>query len=116
MTSRTGFATMPSLHPESHFTTSFTRLMPMPKVDKKIQTFLEKWLDTSVKKYVSHMDVRQNGGLHDLIIGGVEKPLLEIVLQETEGNRTKAANILGINRNTLRKKIQDYNIKCQNKS
>ena len=87
----------------------------MPKVDKKIQTFLEKWLDTSVKKYVSHMDVRQNGGLHDLIIGGVEKPLLEIVLQETEGNRTKAANILGINRNTLRKKIQDYNIKCQNK-
>ena len=47
----------------------------MSKVDKKIQTFLEKWLDTSVKKYVSHMDVRQNGGLHDLIIGGVEKPL-----------------------------------------
>ena len=88
----------------------------MSKVDKKSQTFLEKWLDTSVKKYVSHMDVRQNGGLHDLIIGGVEKPLLEIVLQETEGNRTKAANILGINRNTLRKKIQDYNIKCQNKS
>ncbi len=88
----------------------------MPKVDKKIQTFLEKWLDTSVKKYVSHMDCRQNGGLHDLIIGGVEKPLLEIVLQETEGNQTKAANILGINRNTLRKKkIQDYNIKCRNK-
>lgn len=88
----------------------------MLKGDKKIQTFLEKWLDTSVKKYVSHMDVRQNGGLHDLIIRGVEKPLLEIVLEETEGNRTKAANILGINRNTLRKKIQNYNIKCQNKS
>jgi len=87
----------------------------MPKVDKNIQTFLEKWLDTSVKKYVSHMDCRQNGGLHDLIIGGVEKPLLEIVLQETEGNRTKAANILGINRNTLRKKIKDYNIKCRDK-
>jgi DNA-binding protein Fis len=88
----------------------------MPKVDKNIQTFLEKWLDTSVKKYVSHMDGRQNGGLHGLIINGVEKPLLEIVLQETQGNRTKAANILGINRNTLRKKIQDYNIKCRDKS
>jgi len=87
----------------------------MPKVDKNIQTFLEKWLDKSVKKYVSHMDGRQNGGLHDLIIGGVEKPLLEIVLQETEGNRTKAANILGINRNTLRKKIQDYNIQCRDR-
>ena len=87
----------------------------MPKVDKKIQTFLEKWLDKSVGQYVSHMDGRQNGGLHSLIIGGVEKPLLEIVLKETEGNRTRAANILGINRNTLRKKIQDYNIQCRDK-
>ena len=87
----------------------------MPKVDKNIQTFLENWLDKSVKKYVSHMDGRQNGRLHSLIIGGVERPLLKIVLEETEGNRTKAANILGINRNTLRKKIQDYNIKCRDK-
>lgn len=82
----------------------------MPKVDKDIQTFLERWLHKSVKKYVSHMDGRQDGGLHDLIISGVEKPLLEIVLQETEGNRTQAANILGINRNTLRKKITDLTI------
>lgn len=88
----------------------------MSKVDKDIQTFLENWLDKSVKKYVSHMDGRQDGGLHGLIIGGVERPLLKIVLEETEGNRTKAANILGINRNTLRKKIQDYNIKCRDKS
>ena len=87
----------------------------MPKVDKDIQTFLERWLRKSVKKYVSHMDGRQDGGLHDLIISGVEKPLLEIVLQETEGNRTQAANILGINRNTLRKKIQDYNIQCRDR-
>lgn len=89
---------------------------PMPKVHKDIQTFLEKWLDKSVKQYVAHMDGQQNGGLHHLIIGGVEKPLLEIVLEKTEGNRTKAANILGINRNTLRKKIQDYNIQCPDKN
>ena len=106
----------PSPSHDSRPETSLTRLTPMPKVDKNIQTFLEKWLDKSVKKYVSHMDGRQNGGLHGLIINGVEKPLLEIVLQETQGNRTKAANILGINRNTLRKKIQDYNIKCRDKS
>ena len=87
----------------------------MSKVDKDIQTFLEKWLHKSVKKYVSHMDGRQDGGLHDLIIGGVEKPLLEIVLHQTEGNRTQAANILGINRNTLRKKIRDYNIQCRDR-
>lgn len=84
----------------------------MPKVDKNIQTFLQKWLDKSVRQYVSHMNGHPNGDLHHLIISGVEKPLLEIVLQETGGNRTQAANILGINRNTLRKKIQDYKIQC----
>ncbi len=88
----------------------------MAKVDKDIQTFIGKWLDKSLKKYVAQMDGRQNGGLHGLIISGVEKPLLELVLRETQGNRTQAANILGINRNTLRKKIQDYKIQCREKS
>ena len=46
-------------------------------------------------------------------MGGIEKPLVEIVLAETNGNQTKAANILGINRNTLRKKIAEYKIKCK---
>ena len=49
-------------------------------------------------------------------MGGIEKPLVEIVLKETNGNQTKAANILGINRNTLRKKIAEYQIKCNDKT
>ena len=56
------------------------------------------------------MNGADRGHLHDLVITGVEKPLLEIVLKETNGNQTQAANILGINRNTLRKKIQEYNL------
>ena len=52
------------------------------------------------------MDVKQNGGLHDLIIGAVEQPLVQMVLEKTNGNQTQAANILGLNRNTLRKKIK----------
>ncbi|MZH02040.1 MAG: hypothetical protein F3745_01160 [Nitrospinae bacterium] len=50
------------------------------------------------------------------IMGGIEKPLVEIVLKETGGNQTQAANILGVNRNTLRKKIAEYKIKCNNKT
>ena len=80
---------------------------------KKVHTFLEKWLDKSIKQYVGAMDVN-NGHLHELIMGGIEKPLVEIVLKETGGNQTQAANILGINRNTLRKKIAEYKIKCNN--
>ena len=85
----------------------------MQKVKRQATSFLEKWLDKTVKQYVSHMDVEKNGHLHDLIVGGVEKPLVEIVLKSTKGNQTQAANILGINRNTLRKKIKDFQITCK---
>ena len=61
----------------------------------------------------------RSGFIHRLAnkyIGGIEKPLVEIVLKETNGNQTQAANILGINRNTLRKKISEYEIKCKSKT
>jgi len=85
----------------------------MKKVQKDVGTFMEKWLDRTVRQYLSKMDGRENGHLHELILGGVEKPLLQIVLQETQYNQTQAANLLGINRNTLRKKIQEHKIKCK---
>ena len=90
--------------------------LAMKSTQKKIHTFLEKWLDKSIKQYVGAMDRQKNGHLHELIMGGIEKPLVEIVLKETNGNQTKAANILGINRNTLRKKIAEYQIKCNDKT
>jgi Fis family transcriptional regulator, factor for inversion stimulation protein len=88
----------------------------MTKTQKQVTTFLEKWLDKSIRRYVAGMDVKNNGHLHELIMGGIEKPLVEIVLKETGGNQTQAANILGINRNTLRKKIAEYKIKCNKKT
>jgi two-component system nitrogen regulation response regulator GlnG len=44
----------------------------------------------------------------------VEKPLIEMTLEATEGNQLKAAYVLGINRNTLRKKITELGIKISN--
>ena len=88
----------------------------MKKSQKQVTTFLEKWLDKSIRQYVGEMDEKNNGHLHELIMGGIEKPLVEIVLKETGGNQTQAANILGINRNTLRKKIAEYKIKCYNQT
>ena len=49
--------------------------------------------------------------LYDLVIEQVEKPLLEIALKNHDGNQIRTAKFLGINRNTLRKKINDYKIK-----
>ena len=88
----------------------------MSKTQKQVTTFLEKWLDKSIRQYVGEMDEKNNGHLHQLIMGGIEKPLVEIVLKETGGNQTQAANIVGINRNTLRKKIAEYKIKCNNQT
>ena len=88
----------------------------MENTQRKVHTFLEKWLDKSIKEYVGVMDEKNNSHLHELIMGGIEKPLVEIVLNETNGNQTQAANILGINRNTLRKKIAEYGIKCRSKT
>lgn len=49
-------------------------------------------------------------GLYQRILPLVEKPLIEMTLCVTSGNQLKAAHILGINRNTLRKKIKDLGI------
>jgi two-component system nitrogen regulation response regulator GlnG len=50
-------------------------------------------------------------GLYQIVLQEIEKPLIEITLNAVEGNQKKASEILGINRNTLRKKMQDLGLK-----
>ena len=64
-----------------------------------------------VAEYFDHLDGEKCCSVHDMVIASVEKPLLEVVLHHTEGNQTRASEILGINRNTLRKKMQHYGVK-----
>ena len=52
----------------------------------------------------------QDGFLYKSVIKSIEKPLLEHILERTEGNQLKAARILGINRNTMRTKIKKLSI------
>ena len=82
----------------------------MKELEHVTKNFLSDWLKKTVKKYIKVMNNSGSGHLYELVINGIEKPLLEMVLNETNGNQTQAANILGINRNTLRKKIQEYNL------
>ncbi|CAM3585328.1 hypothetical protein GCM10016272_16130 [Psychrobacter glaciei] len=48
--------------------------------------------------------------LYELILKQIEEPLLSVVLEQTRGNQTKCAQILGLNRGTLRKKLKTYNL------
>lgn len=61
-------------------------------------------------KYLADLGEHPVGNLYELMMNEVEKPLLETVLAHVQGNQTRAAEMLGINRGTLRKKMQQYGI------
>lgn len=73
------------------------------------------FFEEKIKRYLSEMAKLENGNLYDTILGEVEKSIIEIALEHTAGNQLKATRLLGINRNTLRNKIKEYNIKYANK-
>jgi Fis family transcriptional regulator, factor for inversion stimulation protein len=65
----------------------------------------------AIDGYFRDLDGEKASGVYDMVIHCVEKPLLESVLHRVKGNQTHAAEMLGINRNTLRKKIKVHGIK-----
>ena len=66
----------------------------------------------SLEDYFRDLDGEQPScAIYDMVMNCVEKPLIETVLFHAGGNQTRAAELLGLNRNTLRKKIQHHGIK-----
>ena len=64
----------------------------------------------ALEKYFRDLDGEKPTAIYDMVIRSVEKPMLEVVLRQTGGNQTLAAELLGINRNTLRKKLTEHNL------
>src|SRR5437899_11907151 len=75
-----------------------------------IDATLEEIIERKLLECVRGLREHASANLYDLMIGLVEKPLLRAVLRETGGHQVRAANILGINRNTLRKKLTEHGI------
>ncbi len=65
---------------------------------------------SSLMLYLKDLNGHAPQKLHQMVMGEVERPLLEIVMNYVEGNQTKASQILGINRSTLRKKLTQYGL------
>ena len=65
----------------------------------------------SLERYFKDLDGAKPRSVYDMVLKNVERPLLEAVLNHAEGNQTIAAEMLGINRNTLRKKMVSLKIK-----
>lgn len=77
---------------------------------EKKKTYLEDLIEAKLQLYASKLPPDVEGDLYQTVIEQVEKSLIEKVIRKTSGNQFQAARILGINRNTLRKKIQELGV------
>lgn len=77
--------------------------------DKQAQP-LRECAETALRRYFKDLDGHVPGNLYQLVVNEVEEPLLRAVLEFTRGNQSRAAEILGINRSTLRKKLRAHGL------
>jgi Fis family transcriptional regulator len=62
-------------------------------------------ITSSLESYFRDLEGQPAAQVYEMVIHAVERPLLEVVMREAQGNQLRASEILGINRNTLRKKL-----------
>jgi Fis family transcriptional regulator len=67
-------------------------------------------VESTMENYFHHLDGQSVTDVYDMVLQEVEAPLLEIVMKNTRQNQTKAAELLGLNRGTLRKKLKRYSL------
>ncbi|MBE9560375.1 MAG: DNA-binding transcriptional regulator Fis [Proteobacteria bacterium] len=64
----------------------------------------------SIRRYLFELEGTQPNNMYELVLRQVEQPLFEAILEHTKGNQSRAAELLGLNRGTLRKKLRSYNL------
>jgi Fis family transcriptional regulator, factor for inversion stimulation protein len=67
-------------------------------------------VEQSMDNYFKHLDGQPVTDVYDMVLAEVEAPMLEIVMKHARHNQTKAAQVLGLNRGTLRKKLKQYGL------
>jgi Fis family transcriptional regulator len=74
------------------------------------KALIEDCVRTSLEGYFRDLHGTEPGNMHDMLLRAVEKPLLEVVMAQADHNQSKAAQWLGLNRNTLRKKLVEHKL------
>ncbi|CAL4326458.1 DNA-binding transcriptional regulator Fis [Buchnera aphidicola] len=76
--------------------------------DRIVKKPLRELVKQALKYYLLNLNGKYVNNLYELALAELEKPLLDMVMQHTRGNQTRAALMMGINRSTLRKKLKKY--------
>ncbi len=71
---------------------------------------LRESVEQAMKNYFQQLDGQDVTGVYDMVLAEIEAPLLESVMTYTRDNQTKASELLGLNRGTLRKKLKQYGL------
>jgi Fis family transcriptional regulator len=71
---------------------------------------IDECIRTTLEQYFKDLRGTEPNGVHEMILNAVERPLLDVVMKHADGNQSKAAEWLGINRNTLRRKLLDHKL------
>ena len=74
------------------------------------KTHIEESVRESLETYFKDLRGTEPSAMHEMMIRVVERPLLDVVMKHAEGNQSRAAEWLGINRNTLRRKLLEHKL------
>ncbi len=72
---------------------------------------LDECVRLNLERYFQDIAGQPASGIYDMVMQAIERPMLEVVLAKADGNQSRAADMLGINRNTLRKKLEQYQLR-----
>ncbi len=87
-----------------------TKVVVAPRISSPASESLEQCVLRNLEQYFADLGGAKSHALHGMVLGAVERPLLQFALRRCDGNQSAAAELLGINRNTLRRKLQDYGL------
>ena len=88
-----------------------SNVINLPQVNNEPQnTGLSGTIHNFLEQYLNELNGENPGNIYDMVIQQVEEPLLKLIMQHVDGNQSKAAECLGINRGTLRKKLKTFDL------
>lgn len=88
--------------------TSYTNMAEQPYTASTVPLSVQ--IELAIRQYFKELGEETPCNLYEVMLHQLEKPLLMVVLEQTRGNQTRTAEILGLNRGTLRKKLKTHHM------